>query len=169
MYTITGTLYYTTYMKKENGIYFFVCLHPKKHLAISTQFSTGFFVCCSCRNCHSYTLCVVPWCVFNVEQNEVWHQHHLRQIRIVKRKKIPVSAHRGSLVVPLSARRKITKRRTQLFFVIFSPFLWLPRNVTVYGDASSGSDDVLPRLFSYIRIISTSRSWPDEIYIHRER
>lgn len=148
------TLLLHAWKKKENGISFFFCLHPKNTWP-STQFSTGFFVCCSCRNCHIVIDCV--WCGFNVnvEQNEVWHQHHLRQIRIVKKKKKPVSAHRFTRRSPFGTP-KITKRRTQLFFV-FSPFLWLPRNVTVWWCIIWFRWRVAKAL-SCIRI-STSRSW----------
>ena len=140
--------------KRKRHFFFFFCLHPKNTWP-STQFSTGFLVCCSCRNCHIVIDCV--WCGFNVnvEQNEVWHQHHLRQIRIVKKKQKPVSAHRFTRRSPFGTP-KITKRRTQLFFV-FSPFLWLPRNVTVWWCIIWFRWRVAKAL-SCIRI-STSRSW----------
>ncbi len=147
--------------KRKRHFFFFFCLHPKNTWP-STQFSTGFLVCCSCRNCHIVIDCV--WCGFNVnvEQNEVWHQHHLRQIRIVKKNKNR-SQRIGSLVVPLSARRK--SQNEGLNYSSFSLHFFDCHAMWRYGDASSGSDDVLPRLFLvFASVHHAVGGWPDDIY-----
>ena len=159
MYTITGTLYYYIH-EKENGIsvLFFFCLHPKKTPGHPLNFQLGFLFVAPAG-----TAIVIDcvWCVFNVEPNEVWHQHHLRQMRIVKKKNPGLSASVHSSFPFRHAENHKTKDSNILRFLSISLIatqcdgwwwciIWFRWRVA--------------KALSYIRISGTSRSWPDDIY-----